>query len=44
MVDITLQIIDHCDPCDQEARENLWIYHLETLPPEGFNQKRPIKK
>ena len=40
--DMIVQIIDHCDPNDQEKRENLWIYKLKTLYPDGLNQKRSI--
>ena len=41
--DIKVQIIDHCDPNDQETREDFWIYHLDTLHPKGLNQKRALK-
>ena len=29
--DISVQIIDHCDPNDQERREDFWIYNLDTM-------------
>ena len=29
--DIKVQIIGHCDPNDQEAREDFWIFHLDTF-------------
>ena len=32
-----VQLIDHCDPNNQEARENFWIFHLDTLHPKGLN-------
>ena len=35
--DISIQIIDHCDPNDQERREDFWIYHLDTMFPKGLN-------
>ena len=35
--DIKVQIIGHCDPNDQEAREDFWKY------PKGWNQKRALK-
>ena len=41
--DIKVQIIDHCDPNDQEAREDFWIFHLDTLHPKGLNQKGSLK-
>ena len=41
--DIKIQIIGHCDSNNQEAREDLWIFHLSTLHPQGLNQKRALK-
>ena len=41
--DIKVQIIGHCDPNDQEAREDFWIFHLDTLHPKGLNQKQALK-
>ena len=41
--DIIVEISDHCDPNDQEARENFWIFHLDTLHPKGLNQKHTLK-
>ena len=35
-----VQIIDLCDPNDQEKREDVWIDKLRTLYPEGLNMKR----
>ena len=29
--DIKVQIIDHCDPNNQEAKEEFWIFYLDTL-------------
>ena len=28
--DISVQINGHCDPNDQEGREDFWIFHLKT--------------
>ena len=41
--DIKVQKIGHCDPNDQEDREDLCIFHLDTLHPKLFNQKRALK-
>ena len=41
--DIKVQKIGHCDPNDQEDRADLWIFHLDTLHPKLFNQKRALK-
>ena len=45
--DIKVQIIGHCDPNDQEAREDFWIFHLDTLHPalciQDLNQKPSLK-
>ena len=38
--DLKVQIIDHCDPNNQERRESFWINKLKTLFPDGLNQKR----
>ena len=38
--DISVQIIDHCDPNDQERREDFWIFHLDTMSPKGLNEKK----
>ena len=35
--DIKVQMNDHCDRNDQEAREDFWIFHLRTLHPKGLN-------
>ena len=32
-----VQIIGHCYPNDQEAREDFWIFNLHTLHPQGLN-------
>ena len=37
--DMIVQIIDHCDPNDQEQLENFWMLKLKTLYPDGSNQK-----
>ena len=41
--DISVQIIDHCDPNDQERREDFSIYHLDTMFPKGLNQKKLLR-
>ena len=41
--DIKVQIINHCNPNDQEAREDFWIFHLNILHPKVLNQKRALK-
>ena len=41
--DISLQIIDHCDPNDQERREVFWIHHLDTMFPKCLNQRKLLK-
>ena len=41
--DIKVQIIGHCDPNDQEDREDFWIFHLDTLHPKRLNQKGALK-
>ena len=33
---VKVQIIDHCDPNDQEAREDFWIFYLNTLHSNGL--------
>ena len=38
--DIKVQTIGHCDPNDQDAREDFWIFHLNTLHPQGLNKKK----
>ena len=40
---IKVQIIGHCDRNDKEAGEDVWIFHLHTLHPQGWNQKRALK-
>ena len=35
-----VQIIDFCDPNDQEKREDFLMHKLQTLYPEGLNIKR----
>ena len=32
---IKVQIIGHCDRNDKEAGEDVWIFHLHTLHPQG---------
>ena len=29
--------------CDQEAREDFWIFHLDAFHPQGSNQKRTLE-
>ena len=41
--DIKVQIIGHYEPNDQEAREDFWIFWLDTLHLKGLNQKRALK-
>ena len=41
--DIKVQIIGHCDPNDQEAREDFWIFYLDTLHLKDLNQKGALK-
>ena len=36
--DIKAQIIDYCDPNNPERREDLRIYHLDTIFPQGLIQ------
>ena len=35
-----VQIIDFCDPNDQDKCEDFWMDKLRTLYPEGLNMKR----
>ena len=39
-----VQIIDFCDPNNQEKREDFWMYKLQTLYSEGLNTKIINKK
>ena len=39
-----VQIIDFCDPNNQEKREDFWMYKLQTFYPEGLNIKIINKK
>ena len=41
--DFKVQVIGHCDPNDQEAREDFWIFHLDTLNAQDLNKKRVLK-
>ena len=41
--DIKVQLIGHCDPNGQEDREDIWIFHPDTLHPKRLNQKRALK-
>ena len=34
--DMTVQIIDFCDPNDQEKRENFWMHKVRILYPDGL--------
>ena len=38
--DLKVQIIDYCNPNDPEAREDFWMFQLETITPKGLNSKR----
>ena len=40
--DISVQIIDHCGPNDQERQEDFWIYHQDMFP-KGLNQKKLLR-
>ena len=40
--DIKVQIVGQCDPNDQEARGNFWIFHLDTLHPKGLSKTRML--
>ena len=35
--DVKVQIIGHCEPNDQEAREDFWIFYLDTLHLKDLN-------
>ena len=41
--DIKVQMIGHCDSNNQEAREDFWIFYLDTLHLKDLNQKRALK-
>ena len=41
--DIKVQITDYCDANDQERREDFLIFNLNTLEPNGLNNKRAQK-
>ena len=41
--DIKVQIIGHCETNDQEAREDFWMFYLDTLHLKDLNQKRALK-
>ena len=41
--DINVQISDHCDPNNEEAGEDFWIFYLDTLYPKILNKKRALK-
>ena len=41
--DIKVDIIGHCDPNDQKAREDFCIFYLETLHLKDLNEKRAVK-
>ena len=36
--DIKVQVTGHCDPNDQEAREDFWIFLLDTLNAQDLNK------
>ena len=42
--DLQVQIIDYCDPNNQERRESFWIYTLKTMYPDGWNCKEAIHR
>ena len=41
--DTKVQIIGHCDPNDQEARYDFWIFYLDTFHLKDLNQNRALK-
>ena len=41
--DIKVQIIGYCDPNDQKARKDFWIFYQDTLHSQGLNQERVLK-
>ena len=41
--DIKVQIIDFSDANDRERREDFWICNLDSLEPNGLNNKRAQK-
>ena len=42
--DLMVQIIDFCDPNNQEKREDFWMDKLRALYSEGLNMKRINQK
>ena len=40
---LKVEVIGCCDPNDQEAKEDFWVFHLETLHSQSLNQKRVLK-
>ena len=40
--DMKVQIIDYWDPNNQEHREDIWIYHLDTIFPRELNTKKLV--
>ena len=41
--DIKVQIIGHCDPNDQGARKDFWIFFQDDLHPKRFKLETHIK-
>ena len=41
--DIKVQIICYFDPNHREAREDFWIFYLDTFHRKGLNKKRALK-
>ena len=37
--DLSVQIIDYCEPNNPERREYFWIFNLDTESPSGLNSK-----
>ena len=35
-------IIDYCDPNNPERREDFWIYHLDSIYPQGLNTRKLV--
>ena len=35
-------IIDYCDPNNPERREDFWIYHSDSIYPQGLNTRKLV--
>ena len=38
--DVKVQIIDYTDPNNPERSKDFWIYHLNSIFPQGFNTRK----